>query len=77
VANCTAFNLPVRGDKNERPQVERLAILGFDCNDLGVLKRVPKALSIENNDWVDLVHVRGYSEAWYDGDGDVVVFYGN
>jgi hypothetical protein len=50
VPNCIAFNLPVRGDKDERPQVERSVILGFDANDSGVIELLPKALSIENND---------------------------
>jgi hypothetical protein len=31
---------------------------------------------VENDDWVDMVDVRGCSDAWYESDGDVVVWYG-
>jgi hypothetical protein len=41
------------------------------------MKRMPKALAVENVDWADLVDVRGCSDAWYDGDGDVVMLHGN
>jgi len=36
------------------------------------LKRWPAALSVENDEWVDFLDVRG-CEAWYEGNGDVVV----
>lgn len=48
----------------------------FDGHASGYVKRIPKALSIQNDDWVDLVDVRGCSDAWYNDDGDVIMFYG-
>ena len=50
-------------------------IVGFDGCDSGVLKRVPKALAVENDEWVDFVDVRGCVDAWYEGGGDVLVWY--
>ena len=70
------IDLHVQGEHDERPSAERSIMLGFDGNASGVLKRIPKALAVENDDWVDLVDVRGCSDAWYEGDGDVVMFYG-
>jgi hypothetical protein len=32
---------------------------------------------VENDEWVELLDVRGCSEVWYDWDGDVVMWYGN
>jgi hypothetical protein len=71
----TAIDLPVRGDRNEDPRAERSFILGFDGNASTVMKRMPRALAVENDDWVDMVDVRGCSDAWYDGDGDIVACY--
>ncbi|KAF2645744.1 DUF221-domain-containing protein [Massarina eburnea CBS 473.64] len=36
------------------------------------VKRLPKALSVENDEWVDSVDVKGY-DAWFEGNGDVVM----
>jgi hypothetical protein len=45
--------------------------LGFDGNSSQILvKRMSKAISVENDDWVEFVDVRG-CEAWYDENGDV------
>jgi hypothetical protein len=41
-----------------------------------VIKRVARALAIENDECVDMVDVRGCSDAWYDGEGDVVMIMG-
>ncbi|KAF2003439.1 hypothetical protein P154DRAFT_486661 [Amniculicola lignicola CBS 123094] len=35
-----------------------------------LIKRFPKALHVENDEWVEFLDVRGY-EAWYDTNGDV------
>jgi hypothetical protein len=35
-------------------------------------RRLTAALSVENDEWVDFVDVRG-CDAWYEGNGDVVV----
>jgi hypothetical protein len=35
-------------------------------------KRIPGALSVENDDWVEFVDVRG-CDAWFEGNGDVVM----
>jgi hypothetical protein len=74
--SCIAIDLYVRGDGDEQPRVERSVMLGFDGNASGVMKRMPRALAVENDDWVDMVDVQGCSDAWYDNDGDVVMFYG-
>jgi hypothetical protein len=58
-------------------RAERSIVVGFDDHVSGVMKRMPKALAVENVDWADLVDVRGCSDAWYDGDGDVVMLHGN
>jgi hypothetical protein len=42
-----------------------------------VIKRIPRALTIENDEYVDMIDVRGCSDAWYDGDGDVVMVMGS
>jgi hypothetical protein len=68
--------LHVRGELDEVPVAERSVTLGFDGHASGIMKRLPKALAVENDDWVDMIDVRGCSDAWYDGDGDVVMFYG-
>jgi hypothetical protein len=65
------------GDETETPSTESAVLGGFDGNASGELKRIPKALAIEKNEWVDYLDVRGCSEAWYDGDGDVVMWYGS
>jgi hypothetical protein len=70
-------NLYCEGDEIDMSQAERSAIPGFDGNASGVLKKMPKALAVENDEWVDLLDVRGCSEVWYDWDGDVVMWYGN
>jgi hypothetical protein len=64
------------GNGVDLPLAERSAILGFDGNASGVLKKMPKALAVENDEWVDLLDVRGCSDVWYDGDGDVIMWYG-
>lgn len=70
------MDLHVHGEQEEHPTFERSVVLSFDGHASGVLKRMPKALAVENDDWVDLVDVRGCSDAWYEGDGDVLMFYG-
>lgn len=72
--NCTPIDLPIKGGEWERSRTERSVVLGFDGNASGVMKRMPQALAVENDDWVDLVDVKGCSDAWYDADGDVVMF---
>jgi hypothetical protein len=72
----TGIDLSVRDDRDGYPRAERSIVLGFDSNASGVMKRMPRALAVENDDWVDMVDVRGCSDAWYESDGDVVVWYG-
>jgi hypothetical protein len=67
----------VIGDEIEAVGTDRSVLGGFDGNASGVLKKVPKALAVENDEWVDYLDVRGCSEAWYDADGDVVMWYGD
>lgn len=47
--------------------------VGFD----GRLKRVPRALAVENDAWVDGIDVRGCADAWFEEGGDVVCVCGN
>ncbi|KAF2031781.1 DUF221-domain-containing protein [Setomelanomma holmii] len=70
-----AIDLRVHGDDYEHPRAERSIMVGMDGNASGVVKRMPKALAVENDDWVDLVDVRGCEDAWYDADGDVMMFH--
>ncbi|KAF1920160.1 hypothetical protein BDU57DRAFT_533960 [Ampelomyces quisqualis] len=70
-----ACTLHARGELDEHPVAQRSVMLGFDGNPSVIMKRLPKALSVENDDWVDMIDVRGCSDAWYDGDGDVVMFF--
>ncbi|KAF2740393.1 hypothetical protein EJ04DRAFT_572231 [Polyplosphaeria fusca] len=48
--------------------------IGFDghCSQT-LTRRIPGALAIENDEWVDLIDVRG-CDAWFDGDGDVIIY---
>jgi hypothetical protein len=47
--------------------------LGFDGNSSQTLvRRMSKAMSVENDDWVEFVDIRG-CEAWYDENGDVFI----
>jgi hypothetical protein len=71
-----AIDLHVQGEQDEQVQAERSVVLGFDGHASGVLKRMPGALAVENDEWVDFVDVRGCSDAWYEEGGDVVVFWG-
>lgn len=71
------ISLRLQGDETETPKVERSVIVGFDGNASGVLKRIPKAIAVENDEWVDFLDVSSCSEAWYEGDGDVVLWYEN
>jgi hypothetical protein len=72
-----SIDLHVTGDRIEIPQAERSVLVGFDGNSSGILKRVPKALAVENDEWVDYLDVRGCSEARYEADGDVEMWYGD
>ncbi|KAF1832908.1 DUF221-domain-containing protein [Decorospora gaudefroyi] len=63
--------------QTEVRQSKSCVIAGFDGNASGLLKRMPKALAAENDEWVDLLDVRGCSEVWYDEDGDVIMRHGN
>lgn len=71
----SAINLHVDGEEWENPQAERSIIVGFDGNASGVLKRIPKALAVENDDWVDNIDVVGCTDAWFEGGGDVVTWH--
>ncbi|KAF2134228.1 DUF221-domain-containing protein [Dothidotthia symphoricarpi CBS 119687] len=59
--------------KDEYPRAERCVIAGFDGNASGVLKKIPKALAVENDAWVDFLDIRGCSDAWFEENGDVMV----
>jgi hypothetical protein len=58
-----AIDLPVCGAQDELPSVERPVILGLDGDASGIMKKMPRALAVENDDWVDMVDVRGCSDA--------------
>jgi hypothetical protein len=51
---------------------EGLHGLSGESEDGRRVKRWPAALSVENDEWVDFVDVRG-CDAWYEGNGDVVM----
>lgn len=71
------IELHVAGEDVEMPRAERSVLVGLDGDASGVLKRVPRALAVENDEWVDFLDVRGCSQAWYEEDGDVVMWYEN
>ena len=72
----SAIDIRLEGHEEENPQAERAVIVGLDGHSSGVLKKVPGALAVENDEWVDFLDVRGCDEAWYEGNGDVLAWYG-
>lgn len=68
----SAIALHVEGEEWETPAAERSVVVGFDGSASGVLKRVPGALAVENDGWVDRIDVVGCKDAWFEGGGDVV-----
>lgn len=74
-AGC-AIALHVEGEECETPAAERSVVVGFDGSASGVLKRVPRALAMDNDGWVDEIDVRGCKDAWSEGTGDVVSWCG-
>ncbi|KAF9692316.1 hypothetical protein EKO04_009402 [Ascochyta lentis] len=74
---CTAL-AHVHGDTVEWEglQLETRVLGGFDGHSSGVLKRLPRALAVENDGWVDAIDVFGCGDAWFEGGGDVVVWSG-
>lgn len=68
----SAIALHVEGEEWETPAAERRVVVGFDGSASGVLKRVPGALAVKNDGWIDGVDVRGCKDAWFEGGGDVV-----
>ena len=72
----SAIGLHVEGEEWEKPAAERSVVVGgFDGNGSGVLKRIPKALAVENDSWVDEIDVVGCKDAWFEAGGDVVTWY--
>lgn len=41
----------------------------------GFTKVMPRALAVENDDWVDSIDIVSCADAWYEGDGDVVTWH--
>ena len=46
--------------------------VGFDGHDSTLLQKIPRALHVDNDEYVDSANIS--SEAWYDKDGDIVMF---
>jgi hypothetical protein len=61
-------------EDDEDAGAEKSGVLGFDGNASGVLQRFPNAFTVEDDDWVDLIDVRGCSDAWYEGNGSKIPF---
>lgn len=61
----------------ELPHADRSNIVGYDGSASGIWKKMPKALAVENDGWLDYLDVRGCSEAWYDSEGDVIMWNGS
>lgn len=70
-----AVGLCVEDDEDEYPRTENSVFRGFDGNTSGVLKKIPKMLAVENDGYMDRVYDDGHSHAWYEGNGDVMVWY--
>jgi hypothetical protein len=47
--------------------------VGFDGHDSALLQRLPGALHVDNDEFVNSIDVSS-GEAWYDQDGDIVMF---
>ena len=47
--------------------------VGFDGHDLTPLQKIPRVLHVDNDEYVDSVNISS-GEAWYDEDGDIVMF---
>ena len=71
----SAIELHVEGEECERPAAKRSVIVGIDGNASGVLKRIPRALAVDNDSWVDTIDTVGCADAWVEGGGDVVTWY--
>lgn len=63
--------------ETELPYAERSAIFGYDGSASVMWKKMPKALAVENDEWLDYLDVRGCSEVWYDSEGDVIMWNGS
>lgn len=70
-----AIDLHVRGESDELPGTERYLLSPLDGDVSGGLKRIPKALAVENDQWVDWLDVSGSLRSWYEENGDVVAVY--
>lgn len=79
VPHATSVRKPVdvhpTGDETETSQAQRSFPIGFDGNGSGIFKRIPRALAVESDEWVDYLDVRGSSEARYGANGDVEMWY--
>jgi hypothetical protein len=47
---CTALRLPISGEDCDGSRAEHSIVVGFNGHASGVMKRMPKALAVENND---------------------------
>ena len=47
--------------------------VGFDGHDSTILQKITSALPVGNDEYVDSVNISS-GEAWYDEDGDIVMF---
>lgn len=72
--SCT-IDLHVRGEGDELPKTERYLLSSLDGDGSGGVKRIPKALAVENDQWVDWFDVSGSERSWYEENGDVVAVY--
>jgi hypothetical protein len=68
-----ATSLLAHDGRDECAEAKRSSLSGLHG---GVIKRMPRALATENDDWIDMIDVRGCADAWYDNDGDVVMCIG-
>jgi hypothetical protein len=70
-SETTFASVPGHEDGYTDNRIDDSPNLGFDGNCSQVpAKRMSKALSVENDDWVEFVDVRG-CDAWFDENGDV------
>lgn len=52
---------------------KQTGVMAFEGkNASAALKKIPRALAVENDSWVDTIDVAGCADAWFEGDGDVV-----
>ncbi|KAH6612707.1 hypothetical protein C7974DRAFT_369744 [Boeremia exigua] len=71
-SSSSAIDIQAEGNTCERSAAVES---GMDRSTPGVWKRIPGALAVENDSWVDTIDVGGCADAWFERGGDVVTLH--